>query len=484
MTWRTSSTTLRQTYEYVIAGGDGGDAPAAVENAEALALAALQHGFSLIVQLNDLGPAGAPAFVGRFLQAMISAPRELWRPVLVVLDEAQRFAPQEGATAATDGVRALTAQGRKRGFTAVLASQRIAKIDANVRGDVNNWLLGRVGQALDRRTVADALGFTPSSAEARGLQSLPDRSFWAFGPAISREPVLFRVADVETTPVRPGQAKVPTPPPAEALRAILQGLAPAPSPPIAADPAPPPSAAALQAAREGGRAEGLAEGERRGEARGVAIGIARAQTALAALRVDGEPSPAPAPAAVAPKPPRAGTPAKAAPAAPAETPTTSTNLSRATQAIIATLEAAWPRALPFLTAAKHAGVGLKSSQFSKYEPELRASGRAEEVDGKYRARVAAPSGVSLLEAAAAKMSPAHARVLRALESATEPLTREALAQAAGVSVTSSTTAAALSTLADMDMVERDASGRFMLADSFRADPVAAGETMPEVQSYG
>lgn len=216
--------TLRERFDYVIAGGDGGDAPASVEGAEDLALATLTHGFSLIAQLNDLGTR-APEFVGRFLTALIAAPRDLWRPLLVTIDEAQRFAPQDGTTAATAGVKALTAQGRKRGFTAVLASQRIAKIDADVRGDINNWLLGRVGQSLDRRTMADALGFAPSSAEARGLQGLPDRSFWGFGPAISREPVLFRVADVETTPVKPGQAKIPTPPPPEALRAILQGIA-------------------------------------------------------------------------------------------------------------------------------------------------------------------------------------------------------------------------------------------------------------------
>lgn len=218
--------TLRERFDYVIAGGDGGDAPASLETAESLALATLTHGFSLIAQLNDLGP-DAPAFVGRFLEALIGAPRELWRPVLVVLDEAQRFAPNKDGkkTDATPGVKALTAQGRKRGFTAVLASQRIAKIDPNVRGDINNWMLGRVGQALDRRTMADELGFAPSSIEARGLQGLPDRTFWGFGPAISRDPVLFRVRDVRTTPVRPGQTKIPTPPPADALREILAGLA-------------------------------------------------------------------------------------------------------------------------------------------------------------------------------------------------------------------------------------------------------------------
>lgn len=213
--------TLREHFDYVIAGGDGGDVPATVEGAPGLALAALTHGFSLIVQLNDLGE-DAPEFVGRFLTALIGAPRDLWHPCLVVIDEVQHFAPTDTRNAGTAGVKKLTGQGRKRGFTAILASQRISKISADVRGDINNWMLGRVGQTLDRDIMADQLGFT--RAQGRERLRMEDRTFWGFGPAIAREPVLFRVADVETTLVKSGQAKVPTPPAPEALRAILSGL--------------------------------------------------------------------------------------------------------------------------------------------------------------------------------------------------------------------------------------------------------------------
>lgn len=215
--------TLRERFDYVIAGGDDGDIPVSVDGAKALALGALEHGFSLIVQLNDLG-AAAGDFVAAFLNAMIHAPRDLWHPALIVIDEAQRFAPSGGTeTPAARAVKSLTAQGRKRGFTAILASQRIAKIDANVRGDINNWMLGRVGQALDRNAMADQLGFSAREGRER-LAGIADRHFWGFGPAVAAEPVLFRVADVETTPVRPGQAKVLTPPPAGALADILAGL--------------------------------------------------------------------------------------------------------------------------------------------------------------------------------------------------------------------------------------------------------------------
>lgn len=206
--------TLRERFEYVIAGGEGGDAPAKPANAAELAVTALTHGFSLICQINDLGRDGAVEFVDRFLAAMISAPRELWRPCLIVIDEAQRFPPET--------LQQLTEAGRKRGFTAVIATQRLPKLNANIRGDINNWMMGRVGQALDKRHIADQLGMTPT--QMRDALDLPPRCFWAFGPAIAREPVLFRVGDVETTMLRPGGLRPTTPPPPEALREIMAGL--------------------------------------------------------------------------------------------------------------------------------------------------------------------------------------------------------------------------------------------------------------------
>lgn len=215
--------TLRERYNYVIAGGDGGDAPARVENAADLALAALRHGFNLVAQINDLGN-DADLFIGKFLAALMGAPRDLWRPAMIVIDETQRFAPLQGATEATDGIRDLLSRGRKRGFGAVLASLAISEINPRVRGGVNNWLLGHASQTLDRDTMAKQLGFRPSSDEAKGIMHLPKRSFWGFGPALSDAPILFGIGDVETTPVRPGQVKVPVPPAPEALREILAGL--------------------------------------------------------------------------------------------------------------------------------------------------------------------------------------------------------------------------------------------------------------------
>lgn len=207
--------TLRQKHDFVIAGGDQGDCPATIANAGALATSALTSGFNLIVQLNDMGTDGAQEFVHEFLASMLSAPRELWHPCLIVIDETQRFDPVT--------IRMLTERGRKRGYTAILASQRLPKIDANIRGDINNWILGRVGQTLDRRIMADQLGMTQKEAQQM-LTGIRPRHFWALGPALAQQPELFRAGEVQTTMVKPGQTKVVTPPPPEALREILAGL--------------------------------------------------------------------------------------------------------------------------------------------------------------------------------------------------------------------------------------------------------------------
>jgi len=226
--------TLREKFDYVIAGGDGGDVPIALDTAASLARSALEHGFSLIVQLNDLG-ADAPEYVSRFLEGLMSAPKDLWHPVLVTIDELQRFAARD-AGEATPAIKDLMFRGRKRGFTGLFASLRMAEIDPAIRGMVNNWLLGRVGQALDRRTMAEQLGFSAKDGRDK-LAQMAERHFWAMGPALAVEPLLFKVDDVETTPVHAGQAKVATPPAPQALRAILASLAAAATPASAEVPA-------------------------------------------------------------------------------------------------------------------------------------------------------------------------------------------------------------------------------------------------------
>src|SRR3546814_16771742 len=100
-----------------------------------------------------------------FLNALFDAPREHWFPALVVVDEAQMFAPSASGEV-TDAVRRaslaamtnLMCRGRKRGLAGAIATQRLAKLAKNVAAEASNFLMGRTFLDHDMAPATDLLG--------------------------------------------------------------------------------------------------------------------------------------------------------------------------------------------------------------------------------------------------------------------------------------------------------------------------------------
>lgn len=231
--------TLRQIGDYLIAGGDEADCPATISNAALLAQMLMENpGISAVVQLDHLKPWEQEEFVGLFLEAIMAAPRAQWAPMLLDIDETHRFAPQDGNVASSAAMRDIIGRGRKRGITPVFATYRVAAIDKNVTAGSPTWFMGRVGQEIDRKAAALAMGFAPSSAEAKEISFLPKRRFWTYGSATTPRPVLFDVADARTTMTKAGQAMAPVPPAPKSLQKLVQALAKAAAPETPAAPAP------------------------------------------------------------------------------------------------------------------------------------------------------------------------------------------------------------------------------------------------------
>src|SRR3546814_3825589 len=85
-----------------------------------------------------------------FLSALFDAPRDHWYPALVVVDEAQMFAPVAAGEVSDEARRAslgamtnLSCRGRQRGLAGVIATQRLANLAQNVAAEASNFLLGR-----------------------------------------------------------------------------------------------------------------------------------------------------------------------------------------------------------------------------------------------------------------------------------------------------------------------------------------------------
>ncbi len=216
--------TLREKYDYILAGKEG-DTAAHPRSAALLARRLLELNVSAIVDLYELSHQDRKRFVRLFLSAMVNAPKALWHPVIVVVDEAHVFAPQTGSSEAMESVIDLATRGRKRGYCAVLATQRISKLHKDAVAEMNNKLIGRTGLDIDRKRAAEELGFT-TKEDALSLRNLAPGSFYAFGPAISDAVTEVAVGPVSTSHPKAGDRILTnTTPPTNKIKSILGKLA-------------------------------------------------------------------------------------------------------------------------------------------------------------------------------------------------------------------------------------------------------------------
>src|SRR2546421_2590821 len=216
--------TLREKYDYVLAGKEG-DTPAEPNSAALLARKLLELNVSAIIDLYELHYQDRKQFVRLFLESMINAPKHLWHPCLVVIDEAHKFCPEKEQSEASSAVIDLATLGRKRGYCAILATQRLSKLHKDAAAECNNKLIGRTNLDVDMRRASEELGFTAKTQQL-SLRELQAGEFFAFGPAISPTVQKITIGEVQTTHPKAGSRLLAqhTTPPSEAMKKIVSEL--------------------------------------------------------------------------------------------------------------------------------------------------------------------------------------------------------------------------------------------------------------------
>jgi hypothetical protein len=218
--------TLREKHDYVLAARSGGDTLADVHTAALLARRLLELGVSAILDLYELKAHDRVRFVRLFLESLVDAPRSLWHPCLIVVDEAHHFCPEKGHGEAESAgaVMDLMTKGRKRGFCGILATQRLSKLNKDAAAEANVKLIGRAALDLDRKRAGDELGLR-SEADRDELRVLDPGEFFAFGPGLSDQVVKIHVGPVHTTHPKAGETAAPVPPARGKVKEILSKLA-------------------------------------------------------------------------------------------------------------------------------------------------------------------------------------------------------------------------------------------------------------------
>jgi hypothetical protein len=205
-----------------------------------------QHRVSVVLNLEGLDVEQQMRAAAAFLGGMFDADRDYWYPVLVVVDEAQLFAPavagevsDEARKLSLGAMTNLMCRGRKRGLAGVIATQRLAKLAKNVAAEASNFLMGRTFLDIDMARAADLLGMEKRQAEQ--FRDLARGHFVALGPAISRRPLPVTIGAVETSARSSSPKLTPLPEaPVDAADLIFTASPEEQARPVTRRPAPPP----------------------------------------------------------------------------------------------------------------------------------------------------------------------------------------------------------------------------------------------------
>lgn len=168
------------------------------ERADVLARELMRKSISAVLDISGLDPDERHEFVDGFIKGLMNLPQSEWHHVMVVIDEAQLFAPQHDKSDAKKAVIDLACRGRKRGICPVIATQRLSKLHKSVVAELQNRLVGQAVLDVDIRRAADELGMAINDAKSV-LPDLSPGEFFVYGPAISRRVQKVVIGSVETT---------------------------------------------------------------------------------------------------------------------------------------------------------------------------------------------------------------------------------------------------------------------------------------------
>jgi hypothetical protein len=142
----------------------------------------------------DLSGADDPrGVVGTFLSALYAEVSRRRLPYLVILEEADRFIPQDGERLPI--LNEVARRGRKRGLGLTLCTQRPSIVDKNVLSQCSSQFIGKLVIRNDLQAVSH---FFPAHELPKQLTMLPPGSFYAMGD-LAPQPTLVRIRERVTS---------------------------------------------------------------------------------------------------------------------------------------------------------------------------------------------------------------------------------------------------------------------------------------------
>ena len=184
--------------EYIQSTGIFGEPPTRISNL-------VKEGQGTIINLKGISPDVQEMVVARMAKKLFLA-RKLNRipPMMLVVEEAHNFCPQQGSAMTLGVLRTIASEGRKFGLGLTVVSQRPAKIDKNVLSQCGTQIILKVTNPNDLKAICQSIeGLTHGMEE--NIQRLPMGSAIISGGSI----VTPIIIDVRVRHSKHGGVSVP-----------------------------------------------------------------------------------------------------------------------------------------------------------------------------------------------------------------------------------------------------------------------------------
>ncbi len=145
---------LKTAFQVIVVGGSDGDVGMPAD-LEALFRLSISEGFPVVFDVSD--EVDKPAAVEAALYAIYGQEESMKKPYLVIVEEADKFAPQ-AAHSKLNMIEEISVRGRKRGIGILVATQRPASISKNVLAQCSYGFIGKLVIGNDIRAVSTLLG--------------------------------------------------------------------------------------------------------------------------------------------------------------------------------------------------------------------------------------------------------------------------------------------------------------------------------------
>ena len=157
----------------------------------------IQKGKCTIINLRGTPPDIQELIVNRMGTALFELRKvDKIPPMMLVVEEAHNFCPQQGQVACSKIFRTIASEGRKFGLGLMVITQRAAKIDKNVLSQCNTQIILKVTNPNDLNAIASSIeGLTVGMEEE--IQRLPIGSAIITGGGVSM-PLLVEIRPRES----------------------------------------------------------------------------------------------------------------------------------------------------------------------------------------------------------------------------------------------------------------------------------------------